>query len=126
MPTVRWTPNDAMLGIQIRWSVHAHDALPSFGTPVDLDASLGEYEIDVVVPTGALMTVGVTPYPEFDAGSVDGEPGWERYLRMVGGGDDSLPSGARDLALDVARRVTFDNDGDLIYDNEWTLTMARP
>lgn len=80
--TVHWTPNAACTGLRIWYGIaDQSDPNPQFTTQVDVDASLGEYEIPETadLTTPQMVGVLVVPFRLFAAGACSGTSGlWDQ------------------------------------------------
>lgn len=123
---IRWTAHEDSAGVRLRWAVHAPDDAPVFNDSVDLDATLGEYVIEIAdpVPLGHAVTVELTPWEEFAAGSVGGESGATISRVVYRGGSSAVSPSVDDPALDMACRVLFNDDGELLFDDEHCLLLT--
>lgn len=121
--TITWTATAGTEGMRLRWDVHEPGSSPSFGTPVDVDASLGSHEITVEWPLGHVLSVGLQGFPEFDSGAADGDPGPETVItkRRPGG-----PGSPTDSVGTIACRVLFDDNGQLMFDDDHCLLLTDP
>lgn len=122
--TITWVPKAGTEGVRLRWDVHAPGDAPNFanGGPKDVEATVGETDIEVTWPLGDVLSVEITGWSEFSGGSVAGEEGSPQTFQDIrpGGAHVVDPLGA------LACRVTFDNEGELVYDDQHCLTLANP
>jgi len=93
--TVRWAEaNDTIQGVRITNDVHELDEDPTLGNAEDFDSTLKSAELSPDVPGGMMITVEVTPYPNFPISGTAGPAVQAEAMNGLIGEDDYPPPDA--------------------------------
>lgn len=119
-----WTPNAYAAGVRISYEVHAIGDTATLADSVDVDASVGEYELPVEIRPGEQLTIEVEPWTGWTGSTVSGTAGTAIGATDVLEADESSYGMQAELKEVTSSGLTYEISGGALMSEAWIYTQT--